>query len=199
MDIVARARELRRTIEGLAENHLTDAEGLENVELFAQYEVGKDYAIGDRFQYNGELYKVLQAHISQQSWVPGIGTESLYVRVDDIHAGTADDPIPYNGNMELVENLYYIQDNVLYKCTRSTGSAVYNALSELVGIYVEVVTNGTEPEEPTGEEVAEWVQPDSTNPYMTGDRVLHNGLTWESTVDNNVWEPGVYGWVVVTE
>lgn len=196
-DIVARARELRRTIEGLAEGHLTDAEGLENVELFAQYAVGKDYAVGDRFQYNGELYKVRQAHTSQQSWVPGTGTESLYVRVDDIHAGTAEDPIPYNGNMELIENLYYTQDGVLYRCTRSTGTAVYNALSELVGIYVEVVTS--EPEEPTGDEVAEWVQPDSTNPYMTGDRVLHNGSTWESTVDNNVWEPGVYGWAEVTE
>ena len=196
-DIVERARELRRTIEGLAEDHLTDAEGLENVELFAQYAVGKDYAVGDRFQYNGELYKVLQAHTSQQSWVPGTGTESLYVKVDDIHAGTAEDPIPYNGNMELIENLYYTQDGVLYRCTRSTGTAVYNALSELVGLYVEVVTSDTE--EPTGDEVAEWVQPDSTNPYMTGDRVLHNGSTWESTVDSNVWEPGVYGWVVVTE
>ena len=44
-----------------------------------------------------------------------------------------------------------------------------------------------------------WEQPDSTNPYMTGDRVTHNGKTWESTVDNNVWEPGVYGWSEVTE
>ena len=198
MDVVARARELRKTIEGLAEN-LTDAEGLENVELFAQYAVGKDYAVGDRFQYNGELYKVLQAHTSQQSWVPGTGTESLYIKVDDIHAGTAEDPIPYNGNMELIENLYYTQGGVLYRCTRSTGTAVYNVLSELVGLYVEVVTSGTEPEEPTGEEIAEWAQPDSTNPYMTGDRVLHNGSTWESTVDNNVWEPGVYGWIEIIE
>lgn len=202
-DIVARARELRRTIEGLAEDHLTDAEGLENVELFPWYEVGVDYAVGDRFQYDGELYKVLQAHTSQQSWVPGTGTESLYVKVDEIHAGTADDPIPYSGNMELIENLHYTQDGVLYRCTRSTGTAVYNALSELVGLYVEVVTSGTEeptePEEPTGGEIAEWVQPDSTNPYMMGDRVLHNGSTWESTVDNNVWEPGVYGWAEVTE
>lgn len=41
-----------------------------------------------------------------------------------------------------------------------------------------------------------WVQPESTNPYMTGDKVTHNDLTWVSTVDNNVWEPGVYGWEV---
>lgn len=39
-----------------------------------------------------------------------------------------------------------------------------------------------------------WEQPDSTNAYKTGDKVTHNGKTWVSTVDNNVWEPGVYGW-----
>lgn len=39
----------------------------------------------------------------------------------------------------------------------------------------------------------EWEQPDSTNAYMVGDKVTHNGKTWVSIVDNNVWEPGVYG------
>lgn len=42
--------------------------------------------------------------------------------------------------------------------------------------------------------IPEWVQPDSTNPYMKGDKVTHNGKTWTSDIDNNVWEPGVYGW-----
>lgn len=42
--------------------------------------------------------------------------------------------------------------------------------------------------------IPEWEQPDSTNPYMAGDKVTHNGKTWVSDVDNNVWEPGVYGW-----
>ena len=42
--------------------------------------------------------------------------------------------------------------------------------------------------------IPKWEQPDSTNPYMTGDKVTHNGKTWVSDVDNNVWEPGVYGW-----
>ena len=39
-----------------------------------------------------------------------------------------------------------------------------------------------------------WEQPDSTNPYSIGDKVTHNGKTWESIVADNVWEPGVYGW-----
>ena len=41
-----------------------------------------------------------------------------------------------------------------------------------------------------------WEQPESTNPYMKGDKVTHAGKTWVSTIDNNVWEPGVYGWEV---
>lgn len=47
--------------------------------------------------------------------------------------------------------------------------------------------------------VPEWEQPDSTNPYSAGDKVTHNGKTWVSDVDNNVWEPGVYGWSEVRE
>lgn len=54
-----------------------------------------------------------------------------------------------------------------------------------------------------GTGIGEWVQPGSTNPYMTGDQVTHNGKTWESLIDNNVWEPGAQGsealWQEVTE
>lgn len=47
---------------------------------------------------------------------------------------------------------------------------------------------------PDSSTVPEWEQPDSTNLYAKGDKVTHNGKTWISTTDNNVWEPGVYGW-----
>lgn len=47
--------------------------------------------------------------------------------------------------------------------------------------------------------IPDWIQPDSTNPYMTGDKVKHNGSTWQSNIDNNVWEPGVYGWTQINE
>lgn len=51
--------------------------------------------------------------------------------------------------------------------------------------------------------IPDWEQPLSTNPYMKGDNVKHKGKTWESLVDNNVWEPGVVGtegqWKEVTE
>ena len=45
-----------------------------------------------------------------------------------------------------------------------------------------------------GGSIPAWEQPESTNPYNKGDVVTHNGKTWVSTIDNNSWEPGVYGW-----
>lgn len=95
---------------------------------------------GFRFTYGGKLYKTIHAnHTFAAEWVPGVGTESLYTCIDDQHAGTLDDPIPYDGNMELTEGLYYSQGGAVYRCTRSTGTPVYHALSDLVGLYVEVV------------------------------------------------------------
>lgn len=47
--------------------------------------------------------------------------------------------------------------------------------------------------------IPEWEQPESTNPYGKGNKVTHNGKTWLSTIDGNVWEPGVYGWEEITE
>lgn len=45
--------------------------------------------------------------------------------------------------------------------------------------------------------IPEWEQPDSTNPYMKGDKVTYNGKIYESTIDNNVWSPETYGWIEV--
>lgn len=52
-----------------------------------------------------------------------------------------------------------------------------------------------------GTEIGEWVQPDSTNPYMTGDRVMFQGKVYESAIDNNVWSPADYpqGWREVVQ
>ena len=95
---------------------------------------------GFRFAYEGKLYKTIPAnHTFAAEWVPGVGTESLYTCIDDQHTGTLDDPIPYEGNMELTEGLYYSQNGVTYRCTRNSEQPVYHALSELVGLYVEVI------------------------------------------------------------
>ena len=63
---------------------------------------------------------------------------ALYTVIDVAHSGTQDDPIPYNGNMALQSGKYYTQNNILYLCNRDTVNPVYNALAELVGLYVEV-------------------------------------------------------------
>lgn len=47
---------------------------------------------------------------------------------------------------------------------------------------------------PDPEVIPDWVQPDSTNPYMIGDKVRHNDKVWVCTMDYNVFEPGVAGW-----
>lgn len=120
-----------------------DQTALRMIAFYPAWESGKDYAAGDKLVSGGKLYKVLQAHTSQSTWVPGAaGTESLYARIDEEHDGTQYDPIPYEGNMELYAGKYYTQGGVLYRCTRDTGNPVYHALSELVGLYVEVVSDG---------------------------------------------------------
>jgi hypothetical protein len=50
------------------------------------------------------------------------------------------------------------------------------------------------------EEYPEWIQPDGAQgAYAAGNKVSHNDKKWISNVDNNVWEPGVYGWNEITE
>lgn len=94
-----------------------------------------------KFQHNGKLYKTIPAtHTFQSDWVPGVGTESIYTRIDEEHAGTLADPIPYEGNMALTAGLYYTQNGMTYLCTRDTINPVYNVLVDLVGVYVEVVS-----------------------------------------------------------
>lgn len=60
---------------------------------------------------------------------------------------------------------------------------------ESPSLYAQVLPGQAGSDEAESGGLAEWVQPDSTNPYMAGDRVMHDGRTWESLVDNNVWEP----------
>lgn len=93
---------------------------------------------GFRFTCGGKLYKTIPAnHTFQADWVPGVGTESIYTRIDETHDGTQYDPIPYDGNMALESGKYYIQDGFAYRCTRDTINPVYNALADLIGLYVE--------------------------------------------------------------
>ena len=110
--------------------------------------MGKDVVEGFLLRNGGKLYEVRQPHTLQKEWEPGTqGTEAIYEEVVIDHAGTIDDPIPYEGNQELMNGKYYTQAGKVYLCNRDTGQPVYNTLAELVGLYVEKVEK---PSEETG-------------------------------------------------
>lgn len=119
---------------------LTDNDALSVKSVYPEWEtlIGKEVKQGDKMQCDGRLWKVLQQHTVQEQWRPGTGTESLYTEIVETASGTADDPIPYNNNMELEQGKYYIQDGITYLCTRNTEIPVYQPLADLVGIYVEL-------------------------------------------------------------
>ena len=119
---------------------LSDSEALEVRGIYPEWEalIGTAAELDFKFVYDGKLYRVIQAHSFQSNWIPGVGTESLYVRIDEAHKGTLDDPIPYSGNMALEAGKYYSENGVVYYCTRDTINPVYATLAELVPLYVEV-------------------------------------------------------------
>lgn len=119
----------------------SDLDALAVKDIYPAWEslIGQTVNVDFKLTYDGKLYKVIQAHTVQADWIPGVGTESLYAVIDEGHTGAEDDPIPYDGNMELFEGLHYVQNGVTYRCTRNSGQPVYHALSDLVGLYVEVV------------------------------------------------------------
>lgn len=80
-----------------------------------------------------------------------------------------------------------LYDETLYKCLQTHTSQNTWTPDTAVSLWAVVLI-------PDPEVIPDWIQPESTNPYMKGDKVKHNGKTWVSDVDGNVWEPGVYGW-----
>lgn len=117
---------------------LDDNTALRAMAFYPAWEPGTAYTAGYKVQRNDKLWRVVQAHTSQTGWEPE-NVASLWEQINETHAGTLDDPIPYDGNMALTAGLYYHQDYVIYRCIRDTGNPVYHALSDLVGLYVEKV------------------------------------------------------------
>lgn len=107
-------------------------------EFYPAWSDSTAYPVGHKVQYNGRLWRCIQAHTSQDGWEPE-NAASLWEGINETHDGTLYDPIPYEGNMALVAGLYYVQDGMVYLCNRDTVNPVHNALSELVGLYVEMV------------------------------------------------------------
>lgn len=81
---------------------------------------------------------------------------------------------------------------VLYKCLQSHVSQADWTPDAAPSLWAKILPG----QDGSDQEVGEWTQPDSANPYMAGDRVTYNGHLYESAMDNNVWSPTDYpqGW-----
>lgn len=88
---------------------LTDEQAISVSGLIAPFAVGKDYKKGDLLTYGGEVYRVAQDHTSQEQWVPGDGTESLYTRIT-----LAGDSIPVWQQPTGAHDAYNTGDKVHY-------------------------------------------------------------------------------------
>lgn len=108
-------------------------------------------------------------------------TDEQALAIDLLFDDWSGDSISYSENDRVRYN------DILYRCLQSHTSQSTWTPTDAPSLWAKCLIN---PDSPT---IPEWEQPDSTNPYSKGDKVTHNGKTWESLIDGNVWEPGVTG------
>ena len=137
MNIIEQAKKLRSVVEKAMQS-IDGNEALTAKCLYPEWEPGRDYAAAFKVQRAGKLWQCIQGHTAQNGWEPE-NAPSLWEQINETHAGTLADPIPYTGNMALTAGLYYVQDAVIYLCIRDTVSPVYHALSNLLGLYTEII------------------------------------------------------------
>lgn len=144
--------------------------------------------------YTGQIYGI---NMYKPTETPEAQTQAYAdaITLAKIQAKTVDDETAV-----LVPNLFdiwsdskhYTKDTrvtyngVLYKCLQDHDAQADWTPTDAPSLWAKVLPGQSG-------EIGEWEQPGSTNGYKTGDKVTHNGKTWESTADNNVWEPGAVG------
>lgn len=89
---------------------------------------------------------------------------------------------------EMKTGCRYRYNDVLYKCLQDHTSQDDWKPDAAPSLWTKVLVNEN------NDTILEWKQPESTNPYAKADKVIHKFKTWISNYDNNVWEPGVFGW-----
>lgn len=137
MNFIETARKLRKIMESAVQS-LTDETALEAICLYPGWEKGLICGAGSKVRRGSKLYRCIQSHAAQEGWEPE-NAPALWEEIDETHAGTREDPIPYRGNMALRAGLHYIQEGLVYLCIRDTVIPVYSPLAELVGTYLEVI------------------------------------------------------------
>lgn len=159
-----------------------------------------EYKLNDLFSYKGNMGYVKQPTLTSLDIYPpfSTGTEALYGARPK---PDADGIYPYVYNMGIYEGMLVRDDDgVLYRSITGTQERPTELLyhPKYVPTLLEKVEEGGE--EAPSEEYPEWVRPTGAHDaYAQGAKVSHNGKKWTSNVENNVWEPGVYGWTEVKE
>lgn len=123
-----------------------------------------------------ELRKILEKAMTATQSL----TEAEAITATCLHPKWSGDSVQYTAGQRVQD------DGVLYTVLQAHTSQPDWKPAAAPSLFVKVLI-------PDPSVVPEWEQPGSTNPYMKGDQVKHNGKTWVSLVDNNVWEPGVTG------
>ena len=122
---------------------LTDEMAVEYIALYPDWEIGKNLSVGDRIEYEGKLYKVVQAHTTQESWKPDL-THSLFEPIDVVNEGTLANPIIAATGMCYFKDKYYLDETngKIYLCTRDdsngNGTVLHFMPNVLVDTYFEV-------------------------------------------------------------
>ena len=117
---------------------LPDSEAAKIPLCYDSWVVDKLYKVGDRVECEGKLWKCRTEHTSQENWKPSLDTASIWEVIDVEHEGTLEDPIPYDQTMTVYQGKYYIEEDIIYKCIRSSGQPLYASCASLVGNYFEV-------------------------------------------------------------
>lgn len=126
----------------LAKADVTDAAALRVPSTFFSFTElcrrGEAVEKGVVLRHGGKLWRTVQTHTPMETFPPGMETASLYTRIDKQHAGTAEDPIPYEQGMAFEEGKYYEQFGVVYVCIMTTQTGYPNDLRDLGSIVQEV-------------------------------------------------------------
>lgn len=110
-------------------------------------------------------------------------SDDVALKIPDVFPAWSGDSIEYKKDTKLTYN------SVLYKVLQDHTSQASWTPDVSPSLFAKILTS-------TDGEPLQWIKPDSTNPYMTGDKVIYNGHCYQSTIDNNVWSPDEYpnGW-----
>jgi hypothetical protein len=121
---------------------ISDKEALDRSVVIYDWEhyIGKSLKTGQVVVHEGNVYRVRQ-DITEvlDVYPPSLVTASLYEVIVLTATGTKDDPILYTPPMEIYKDKYYTQNDVLYLCTRDSGTALSHNLQDLINIYVNKV------------------------------------------------------------